>query len=43
MASHFLGSRASVCVGVALEDKCLNNECPYSSYLSAFIAEYNVL
>jgi len=31
MSSHFLGSRASVRVAAALEDKCHNKECPPSS------------
>jgi len=40
ISSHFPGSRASVRVVIALEDKCLNNESlsPFS-FLSAVIAE----
>jgi len=38
MSSHFLGSRASVHIAVALEDKCRNNEC-IPHFLLAFIAE----
>jgi len=40
MSSHFPGSRASIPVKVALEDKCHNNECSHSSsFLLAFIAK----
>ena len=39
MFGHFPGSRVSVRVVVAPEDKRHNNECPSSSCLLAFIAE----
>jgi len=39
MSSHLLGSRASVHIVIASEDKCLDNECPPL----AFVAEYDVL
>jgi len=32
ISSHSLGSRALVCIGVSLEDKFLNNECPLLSF-----------
>jgi len=38
ISSHFLGSRASIHVAVALKDKSHNNECP-PPFLLAFIAE----
>lgn len=38
MTRHFLGSRTSVYIVLALEDKC-NNKCSLSSFLLAFIAE----
>lgn len=39
MSSHFSGSRASVCVAVALEEKRCNNDSTFSFSLLAFIAE----
>jgi len=43
MFSYFLGSRASVHVAVHLEDECLNNESPTTSFLLAFVAKRGVI
>lgn len=40
MSSHFPGSRPSVYIAVAAEDKCLDNKCSLpGSFFLAFIAE----
>lgn len=39
LSAHFMGSRASVPVTVAPEDKCCNNKCPTFFFLLAFITK----